>query len=213
MRSPSFAAALATAIIGASLSGEAEARPARIAAAFDGEALKAGVDEALQSGTGGASTPTPPPPSEGGVASDRPPVGDWRPPKDDGGLGPLPDPGSPVLFSNGSIGATHPGVLAESSFVLSRRTFVAQVMTYHYGARRKPGTIALRRDDGAIIGPWQAAGAGGQGRVPWAYWWAQPGVTLEPGRYVIVDSDPASWSWEEVTRGAGIFKVWGRPVR
>lgn len=211
MRSPSFAAVLATAIIGAPWSGVADARPLRVAAAFDGEALKAGVGKALQSGPGGASTPTTPP--NDGVASERPSVGDWRAPKDDGGLGPLPDPGSPVLFSNGSIGATHPGVRAESSFVLSRRTWIAQVMTYHYGARRKPGTIALRRDDGVIVGPWQAAGAGGQGGVPWAYWWAQPGVTLEPGRYVIVDSDPASWSWEEVTRGAGIFKVWGRPAR
>lgn len=209
MRSTSSrVATLSLAVFAVFGSGAARAEPLRIAAAFDGDGLKATVGKALETGQGAPATPP-----AGGVSSDRPPVSDWRAPKDDAGMRPLPDPGSPVLVSNGSIGATRPGVLAESSFVLARRTWIAQVMTYHYGARKRPGTIALRRDDGMLIGPWPAAGAVGQGNVPWAYWWAQPGVTLEPGRYVVVDSDPASWSWEDVTRGAGIFKVWGRPVR
>ncbi|MCE1238136.1 MAG: hypothetical protein LWW93_17440 [Hyphomicrobiales bacterium] len=208
MRPTSRVVALSLAISGAFGPIAAGSEPLRIAATFDG--VEAAVGRALATGQGAPSTSPLP---DGGVSSDRPPVSDWRAPKEDGGLKPMPDPGSPVLFSNGSIGATHPGALAESSFVLSRRTWIAQVMTYHYGARKRPGTIALRRDDGMVIGPWQAAGAGGQGNVPWAYWWAQPGVTLEPGRYVVVDSDPATWSWEDVTRGAGIFKVWGRPVR
>jgi hypothetical protein len=82
-------------------------------------------------------------------------------------------------------------------------------MTYHYGAQKPPGTISLQHDDGTVYGPWQAAGAVGQGGVKNAYWWVQPNVELKAGHYLVIDSDPATWSVEVSTQGAGDFILWG----
>lgn len=130
----------------------------------------------------------------------------------DDGLRPLGAPDSPVIVRNGADGATRPGVTVATVFRLERRMRIDQVMTYHYGARKRPGTIALRADDGTIYGPWQASGAVGQGNVPHAYWWARPGIVIEAGGYTVIDSDPPTWSREEATHGAGIFQIWGRPA-
>ena len=129
------------------------------------------------------------------------------------GLAPIPAPGAPVLVENGAGGATRPGSTKPATFALRSGVHVTQLMTYHYGARRPPGTIALRHESGRTLGPWQANGAVGQGGVAHAYWWVRPNVRLEPGRWTVVDSDPASWSIEPSTNGAGIFAVWGKSLQ
>lgn len=121
----------------------------------------------------------------------------------------LPAPADPPIAQNGVGGATRTGITRATEFTLSAASMVTQFMTYHYGAQKPPGTISLRSDDGTVYGPWQAAGAVGQGGVPNAYWWVQPNIVLKAGHYVVVDSDPSTWSVEDSTKGAGIFVLWG----
>jgi hypothetical protein len=133
----------------------------------------------------------------------------WSPPPGNTGMEPLPASSDPPIARNGAGGLTRPGAARPSEFTLSASAVVTQIMTYHYGATKQPGTISLQHDDGTIYGPWQAAGAVGQGGVKNAYWWAQPNVVLKAGHYLVIDSDPATWSVEFATQGAGIFTLWG----
>ncbi|MER2606304.1 MAG: hypothetical protein ABTQ29_10760 [Siculibacillus sp.] len=155
-----------------------------------------------------APPPPPPPPlAEPGVVG--PP---WMPLAHSTGMDLLPAPADPVIVRNGADGATHPGVRVPNLFSLDRPYLVTQVMTCHYGVRRRPGTIAFADRTDRIFGPWQAAGAVDQDNVPDAYWWVRPNLRLMPGVYTVIDSDPATWSWENATRGAGIVRPWGRPM-
>jgi hypothetical protein len=43
--------------------------------------------------------------------------------------------------------------------------------------------------------------------VPNAYWNARPGVTLAPGTYTVIDSDPSTWAQNAGTGGAGHIRV------
>ncbi|MDR3494502.1 MAG: hypothetical protein P4L82_07855 [Ancalomicrobiaceae bacterium] len=141
------------------------------------------------------------------------PQSGWHPPADDDGMQQLAAPNSPLIVKNGADGATRPGATRHVGFTLQHAVRLDQIATYHYGAQKYPGTIALRHADGTVYGPWQAAGAVGQGNVPYAYWWVRPAIFLRPGRYTVIDSDPATWSTEDATRGSGIFMIWGRALR
>ena len=124
----------------------------------------------------------------------------------------LPVPQEPVIARNGAGQGTIPGATRPATFDLETPHLVTQIMTYHYEANKAPGTIALRHEDGTLSGPWPASGAVGRGHVANAYWFVTPHVVAKPGRYVIVDSDPATWSTEVTTAGAGLFTVWGRSM-
>ena len=136
-------------------------------------------------------------------------VAQWSPPPGNTGMELLPAPADPPIAQNGAGGLTRPGATRATEFTLSAPTVVTQIMTYHYGAKKQPGLISLQHDDGTIYGPWQAAGAVGQGGVQNAYWWAQPNVEVKPGHYLVIDSDPATWSVETVTQGAGDLRPLG----
>jgi hypothetical protein len=155
------------------------------------------------------SQPLPPDDNETPVG---PPDGsDWQVPPDNTGAEPLQAPEGPVIARNGADGAVTAGVTRPATFQLDGPYLLTQIMTYHYGSRARPGTIALRNDDEGIeYGPWPAAGAGSEA-IPNAYWWARPNVVIAAGHYTVIDSDPATWSREEATRGAGIFQLWGSP--
>jgi hypothetical protein len=43
--------------------------------------------------------------------------------------------------------------------------------------------------------------------VPNAYWNTRPGVTLAPGTYTVIDSDPSTWAQNAGTGGAGHIRV------
>lgn len=137
---------------------------------------------------------------------------EWRPPSGDTGMERLPAQSAPIIARVGGDGATSPGVTQHAYFVLDAPQLLTQIMTYHYGARQTPGMIALVHEDGTAYGPWQAAGAVGQGGIPNAYWWAQPNVFIKAGRYEVIDSDPATWSVEAGSEGVGIFVAWGRQL-
>ena len=134
----------------------------------------------------------------------------WQPPANNTGMEPLTAPPEPTIIHNGADGGVTPGTTRPTTFDLAKPTLVTQIMTYHYGSRAHPGTIALRHQDGTMYGPWQAAGAVGGGGAANAYWWVRPNVTLKPGRYTVIDSDPSTWCREAATAGAGIMVIWGR---
>lgn len=133
----------------------------------------------------------------------------WSPPPGRSGAEPLTSPPDPVIVKNGADGGVTAGAIRPATFELSAPYLVSQIMTYHYGSGATPGTIALRAEDGTVYGPWRAAGAGSPA-LPNIYWWVRPDVVLPPGRYTVIDSDPATWSREAATAGAGIFVIWGR---
>lgn len=133
----------------------------------------------------------------------------WRIPPGNTGAEALAAPPEPVIWRNGADGGVSPGATAPTVFQVTSPTLISQIMTYHFGAHGRPGTIALRAADGAVMGPWPAAGAG-SAAAPNVYWWVRPNVVLSPGVYTLIDSDPATWSVEAATRGAGIAQLWGR---
>jgi hypothetical protein len=137
----------------------------------------------------------------------------WSPPPDNTGYELLPKAEGRVIARNGGVGAVTLGATRPSVFRTLSSYRVEQVMTYHYGANQRPGSIALRHADGTVYGPWQAAGAVGQGNVRDAYWWVRPDVVIKPGRYTVLDSDPSTWAREAITKGAGIFEIRGQPAR
>jgi len=116
-----------------------------------------------------------------------------------------------TIFNNGNIAAVENGPTQATVFQLTAQTTIVRVMTYHwnYGQGALPGTIAIRSTTGQFYGPWQAMGQPGQGGVPNAYWFIMPNVGLPPGVYMIVDSDPGTWSQNGGTGGAGIATIEG----
>lgn len=133
----------------------------------------------------------------------------WHVPAGNTGTESLTAPPEPVAYRNGADGGVSNGVTVPTTFTISRPLTVTQIMTYHYAFKGKPGTITLRHSDGTTFGPWTAAGAG-SASLPNVYWWVRPNVTLKPGTWTVIDSDPASWSHEAATHGAGIVQIWGK---
>ena len=88
-------------------------------------------------------------------------------------------------------------------------------MNYHWNSGRgaKPGTISLQGRNGRVFGPWQTHGASGQGGAPDAYWICEPGIRLEAGDYVVIDSDWETWAQNPQSGGRGLTRVEGYPAR
>lgn len=127
-----------------------------------------------------------------------------------------PAPGSPrfgpekqvfaVFNPEGQIpGATSP------RFTVSRPTRIVRITTTHYnrGNGQAPGTIGLRAVSGTHPGTWNARGAAA-GAVKNAFWEVTPDVVIQPGTYLVADSDPGTWSQNAKTGGLGFVNVVGR---
>lgn len=98
-----------------------------------------------------------------------------------------------------------------ASFKIDSSYRITFIETYHWNNRegKTPGTIGLRHEDGTVYGPWQATGRKGQANVPNAYWFVEPGASIKPGRYTVVDSDPATWSHNDNSNSYGFVTVKG----
>ncbi len=115
-----------------------------------------------------------------------------------------------LIFSIGNLWAVENNATEPAQFTLDRRRTLVEIRTYHWnhGQGQTPGTIGLRNANGRLFGPWPAKGADGQGGVRNAYWVVRPNVTLPPGEYTIVDSDPATWAQNAETGRRGMCEVW-----
>ncbi len=118
---------------------------------------------------------------------------------------------APTIFNNGNVYAVENQPAQMTVFTVSAPTKIVKITTYHWNYARGawPGQIALRSQTGAVYGPWQATGLPGQGGVPNAYWVAYVDIVLPPGTYAVIDSDPATWSQNAGSFGAGIAIVEG----
>jgi hypothetical protein len=116
-----------------------------------------------------------------------------------------------TVFDNGNSDAVLNRPTRATVFVLNGSTRIAKITTYHWndGRGAPAGTIALKSSSGETYGPWQATGEPGQGGVANAYWVADPNVSLPPGSYTVIDSDPATWARNDASVGAGMTVVAG----
>ncbi len=115
------------------------------------------------------------------------------------------------VFKNTNDGAVRNGPTEQVEFTLDAATRITYIQTYHWnnGAGVAPGTIGLKKADGTVVGTWDAKGEPGQGGVANAYWAVEPDVVLEPGTYVVVDSDPKTQSTNEQMAGRGQTVIQG----
>ena len=113
-----------------------------------------------------------------------------------------------------SLGIANNGATAPTTFTITSPWLVTEIIDYHWndGHGATPlGTITLRAGDGTEFGPWQVDGQPGQGGVKNAYWVVNPNVVIPAGTYTVVDSNPATWSQNAETGGAGMS--WGKGIR
>jgi len=117
---------------------------------------------------------------------------------------------APILFEISSIAAVSNGPTAASVADLPAARITA-IMTYHWNNSQgaTPGTVSLQGADGRVYGPFATTGSPGQGGVPNAYWTATMNIQLPAGRYTVLDSDAATWSWAPDTAGRGMVYIYG----
>ena len=118
------------------------------------------------------------------------------------------------FFTVWSTGAAYNGATAPTTFTIDEAWQVTEILTYHWNEAQgtsAPGTIGLKAADGTVYGPWAATGQDGQGGVPNAAWVVHPNIVIPSGAYTVLDSDPATWSQNEETGGAGM--AWGYGIR
>ena len=121
--------------------------------------------------------------------------------------------GEREIFNNGNIYGVQNGPANPTRFTVNQPYIITYLHDYHYFNRgTPPGRIALRHDDGTIYGPWQTTGRPGQGNVPNAYWEAYPNEAIKPGSYMVIDSDPKTWSCNAQSGNCGFTTVKGYPA-
>jgi hypothetical protein len=120
---------------------------------------------------------------------------------------------SPVtkVFDNGNIYLVYNKPVKPTSFLIDKPVLVTSITNYHWnnGTGQLPGTITLMDQNGRRYGPYQCSGSPGQGGVPNAYWRCDPDLLLQPGMYMIIDSDATTWSQNPQSEGSGICGIQG----
>ena len=111
------------------------------------------------------------------------------------------------LFKIGNDYGVMNGPTRESVFVLDEPTYVTRFTDYHWnnGRGAAAGTISVRASTGQVFGPWPTTLVNG------VYWQTSPNTWLPAGRYVVIDSDVATWSQNGGTDGAGMSWAEGVP--
>jgi hypothetical protein len=124
---------------------------------------------------------------------------------------PQPPPVEILLFDNKNNYnvSNSPPRLAE--FAISKAHYVTSIWDYHWnqGQGATPGNISLQRSDGTIYGPWEVTAPD---KASMQNWECRPRVAIPAGTYTIVDSDHATWSWNEQSKQMGMSKVRGYPL-
>lgn len=107
---------------------------------------------------------------------------------------------NPMAVSNGG---------KPPSFTLTEPRRVREITTYHWNDGKGTaagGTITLTGP--GITQEFKTTSTGaGQGDVPNAVWIVAMDMTLQPGTYVVSDSDPSTWAQNSETGGLGMTWV------
>ena len=117
------------------------------------------------------------------------------------------------VFDNGNPKAVRNNPTSPTVVVLSGPRLITRITTYHHnnGKGDRPGSIGLRDSKGRVHGPWPALTKNPDGTPPRRYWTVAPMEVLPPGKYRIVDSNPATWSHNHDSGGRGIVWMEGVP--
>lgn len=117
---------------------------------------------------------------------------------------PKPPPQEATIFKSFNVYLVANGPTAPTEFAVSSATNITHIMTYHYngGSGSPPGEIFLMHADGKVYGPWTATGANNN-----TYWNVYPNTVIKPGRYTVIVSNPATWSYNSASGNAGFVLV------
>lgn len=154
--------------------------------------------ESLKKDKGAARAPAPSTPAEVAPAPSVPPSKELQ-----------------LLFSNARVdddlSAVQNRPTRATTFTLGQPTWIAGIATVHRNKGRgaPPGTIALRSSSGEVFGPWRAIAAPDATGLQNAGWAVKLDIVLPAGTYTVIDSDPATWSHNATSGGAGIAAVMG----
>jgi hypothetical protein len=113
-----------------------------------------------------------------------------------------------AVFNNNNGSGVSNGPRANTTFSISVGYKITQIQTYHYnsGQGKPAGTISLKNNtDGRQYGPWPTT------QVSKFYWVVKPQVNIANGTYTVIDSDPASWSYNAQSGNAGFVTINGMP--
>ena len=110
-----------------------------------------------------------------------------------------------VIFDNFNSGTVSNAPTSATVFTIKRSYLITMILDYHWNnGKGGPGrTVALRRSQGTLYGPWHVVTNGGSG-VPNVDWTTQPKVVVPAGSYTVVDSSPGTWS-QDAQSGHEVF--------
>ena len=117
------------------------------------------------------------------------------------------------LFDNGNSKGVRNNPTAPTRVSLPSPHLITRITTYHHNHSKgdEPGSIGLQDNQGRMYGPWKTLATNPDGTPPRRYWTVAPMVVLPPGKYTVVDSNPATWSQNSDSGGRGIVWVEGVP--
>ncbi len=111
-----------------------------------------------------------------------------------------------IIFSNENKKLPQTGCGRNPSFTIPTPHKVISINNDHFNFSGTPGVISLRDSSGKIYGPWQSTGMNGIPYPQW-HWEIFPDIVIPPGKYEVIDSDPASWSCNAASNNEGMTVV------
>jgi hypothetical protein len=123
------------------------------------------------------------------------------------------DSGTAILDS-WNTGDVDNGPTCSPILTISKPHMITYIDTYHwnYGqGTASGGSISLQNGDGETFGPWPVEAKSASGAAN-AWWIARPNVVIPEGNYIIIDSEPRTWS-QNSESPCGLAKVEGYPVQ
>ncbi len=112
-----------------------------------------------------------------------------------------------LLYTTNNIGGVTSaagGPPNPTTFTVTDTSMITKISNYHYNSWETPGTITLQESGGTVYGPWDAVLDG--------YWRVYPNITVPAGTYTVIDSKPASWSFNSESGNAGMTEIVGYTI-
>ena len=100
------------------------------------------------------------------------------------------------------------------TLTLSKPHMITYIDTYHWNngqGTESGGSISMQDGNGKTFGPWQVEAQSASG-VANAWWIARPNEIIPAGNYIIIDSQPETWS-RNGKSPCGFVKIEGYPVK